>query len=637
MPFQPFAPFRLLARILRRDGPGVFVKVAKYGLSRSAWRWLLSGGASFGASPENRESDVETIRASEWFDAEWYLRKYPEVRSGGGDPAAHYAAFGKDGRFDPGPWFSSAEYLRLNDDVRVSGNNPLVHFERCGRAEGRPISALQLRETKFPDGAVETERIFPAVSSRHRRVAVFAAFFPAGRIPETTLCYLRGLREVADDVFFYANCPVFPDELAKLDGLVRVASFRVHGGHDFLSYRLGFEKARELGRLDASRTDELILANDSCYAPVFPLAESFAKMALRPCDFWGMTANAGAYRSEHVQSFFFVFRRRVLDGAALGRFLGGIEVLGSRWEVVRRYEIGFTAALEAAGYRWDTLVPRSFAAEHGGSSAMRHVLETLSRHGMPLVKVKALDSYMVDDRDDVLAFIRARNPELAAAIPPPPPPVDYAAVRRLCDDATKIARSPWFDAAWVLREYPEAAAAGCPPAEWYLRKADPVLVHPGPEFSDDEYLALHFDVFLAGVQPPSSRPRCERGAPSRARRGRRADRRAVFRVGRGRLFREGRVRGDARQAGRTVFSAPLRRAGFPRSGRRTMRRRVPLAAEGAVSGRVDRHRPTRRGRDLAGQNRRDAGGVLSHGGARLSVSLRAALGGRPPFPSGARL
>ena len=405
MPFQPFAPFRLLARLLRRDGPDAFAR------------------------------DIETIRASEWFDAEWYLRKYPEVRRSGGDPAAHYAAFGKDGRFDPGPWFSSAEYLRLNDDVRISGDNPLVHFERCGRAEGRPISALQLRETKFPDGAVETERVFPSAPPRHRRVAVFAAFFPAGRIPETTLCYLRGLREVADDILFYANCPVFPDELAKLDGLVRVAAFRVHGGHDFLSYRLGFEKTRELGLLDASRTDDLILANDSCYAPVFPLSESFAKMARRPCDFWGMTANAGAYRAEHVQSFFFVFRRQVLDGAALGQFLGGIEVLGSRWEVVRRYEIGFTAALAKAGYTWDTLVPRSFAAEHGGSMAMRHVLETLSRHGMPLVKVKALDSYMVDDRDAVLAFIRARNPELAAAIPPPPPPVDYAAVRRLLEQS----------------------------------------------------------------------------------------------------------------------------------------------------------------------------------------------------------
>ena len=435
MPFRPFEPFAAFARIVRRDGLAVFPKAAKYAFSPTAWRWLLRGGA--GAARGVAEADVETIRASRWFDAEWYLRKYPDVRRSGGDPAVHYAEFGRGGGFDPGPYFSSEEYLRLNEDVRVGGDNPLVHFERCGRAEGRPISAIQCRRTAFPEGAIETERPFPAPPCRHRRVAVFAAFFPDGRIPETTLCYLRGLREVADDILLFANCPVFPDELRKLDGLVRHAEFRVHGGHDFLSYRLGFEKARELGLLDAAATDELILANDSCYGPVFPFPECFAKMAGRPCDFWGMTANAGAYRSEHVQSFFFVFRRPVLDGTALGRFLGGVEVLGSRWEVVRRYEVGFTAALEEAGYAWDTLVPRDFSARHGGDMAMRRVLETLSVHGMPLVKAKGLDTYMVDDRDAVLDFIRARNPALAAAIPPPPPPVDYEAVRRLRKEAAQ--------------------------------------------------------------------------------------------------------------------------------------------------------------------------------------------------------
>ena len=359
------------------------------------------------------------------------------MRRAGVDPAAHYAEFGRCGRFDPGPYFSSEEYLRLNEDVRVAGDNPLVHFERCGRAEGRPISVLQCRKTSFPAGAVETERPFPAAPRRHRRVAVFAAFFPDGRIPETTLCYLRGLREVADDILLFANCPVFPDEIRKLDGLVRHAGFRVHGGHDFYSYRLGFEKARQLGLLDAAATDELILANDSCYGPVFPFPDCFAKMAGRPCDFWGMTANAGAYRSEHVQSFFFVFRRPVLDGSALGRFLEGVEVLGSRWEVVRRYEVGFTAALAEAGYAWDTLVPRDFSARHGGDMAMRRVLETLSVYGMPLVKAKGLDTYMVDDRGAVIDFIRARNPALAAAIPPPPPPVDYDAVRRLREEAVE--------------------------------------------------------------------------------------------------------------------------------------------------------------------------------------------------------
>lgn len=431
MSFRPLAPLVVLARIVRRDGFAVFSKAAKYCFSPSAWLWLLRGGRHPATVPGVSPVDLKTIRDSPWFDAEWYLREHIDVRRAGIDPAVHFAAFGYRGYHDPGPDFSVEEYFQLNEDVRINKSNPLVHFERFGRAEGRPISFLQGRETHFPDGAVEIEKEFPAVPHRHRRVAIFASFFPAGKIPATTLCYLRGLREVADDIVFFASCPIFPDELRKLEGVVRFAAFRIHHGHDFFSYKLGFEKACELGLLDATTTDELIIANDSCYAPVFPFPECFGRMADRPCDFWGMTANSGAYRSEHVQSFFFVFRRPVLDGDALGKFLRGIEVLGARWEVVRRYEIGFTAALVKAGYTWDTLVPRSFSAEHGGGTPTKHVLETLSKYEMPLVKVKGLNQYMVDDRSAVIDFIRSKNPELAAAIPPAPPPIDYDAVRRI--------------------------------------------------------------------------------------------------------------------------------------------------------------------------------------------------------------
>ena len=434
MSFRPLAPFLLFTRIVRRDGFAVFAKVAKYCLSPSAWLWLLRGGRYPSAVSGISDATIAAIRNSRWFDPEWYLREHIDVKRAGMDPAIHFAAFGHCGFHDPGPDFCAEEYLQLNEDVRILHSNPLLHFERFGKAEGRPISFLQLRSAPFPEGTVEMEREFPAAPRRHRRVAVFAAFFPAGRIPATTLCYLRGLREVADDIMFFANCRVFPDEVGKLEGLVRFAAFRVHGGHDFFSYKLGFEKARQLGLLDASATDELIVANDSCYAPVFPFQECFAKMADRPCDFWGMTANSGAYRSEHVQSFFFVFRRSVLDGTALARFLGGIEVLGARWEVVRRYEVGFTAALVKAGYKWDTLVPKSFSKDHGGGTPTMRVLETLSKYGMPLVKAKGMERYMVDDREDVLDFIRSKNPELAAAIPPAPPPIDYDLPRRVREE-----------------------------------------------------------------------------------------------------------------------------------------------------------------------------------------------------------
>lgn len=433
MNFPPTA-IVTLARILRRDGIRFPAKCARYAFSRDAWLWLLRGGKGpqpAQAAPLAARQNLDTVRRSDWFDAEWYLRNYDDVRLSGADPAFHYASYGNRGHHDPGPDFIAQEYFELNPDIRYAGVNPLVHFEKYGKNENRLISFLQISETSFPPGAVEAEFEFAeSVSDSHyRRTAIFAAFFPQGRIPAAALCYLRGLKSVADNIILVANCPVFPGEEKKLEGLVRSAAFRLHGGYDFYSYKLGWEKARALGLLDSSVSKEVIFANDSCYAPVFPFADIFGTMADRSCDFWGMTANVG-FGVEHVQSFFYVFRSPVLAGGALDRFMDGIVVVNGRWNIVRQYELGLTQALEKAGHTWDTLVPRDFRARRGATPT-KCVLETMREYHMPLVKVKAMDGEMLDDRNAVYDFIRINNPELADTMPQAARRPDYGIIKRL--------------------------------------------------------------------------------------------------------------------------------------------------------------------------------------------------------------
>ena len=88
------------------------------------------------------QEDVALIRASPWFQEEWYLERYPDVREASLDPARHYLEFGAAEARNPGPDFDSASYLRGNLDVQRAGLNPLVHFIQFGRAEGRMISSL---------------------------------------------------------------------------------------------------------------------------------------------------------------------------------------------------------------------------------------------------------------------------------------------------------------------------------------------------------------------------------------------------------------------------------------------------------------------------------------------------------------
>ncbi|MBQ6246443.1 MAG: glycosyltransferase [Kiritimatiellae bacterium] len=369
--------------------------------------------------------DIAAVSASPLFDGAWYLRENPDVALRGENPANHYACHGlRHPDRNPGPDFVGEEYLALNPDVRLSGVNPLVHYERSGRAEGRPVSFLQTPPpAPFPAKASEGERDFRPRGGggpRHRRVALFAAYSGNGRIPETTLVYLRGLRAVCDETVFVMNAAVLPGEAEKLDGLVRLAVFRPHGEYDFGSWRTAFVRAREAGLLAKDATDELVLANDSCFGPVFPFEETFAEMAGRSCDFWGLTANTGFTGVEHLQSYFLVLRRRVLDGPEFGAFLEGMRCGGNRWVAVMRGEAGLTAALSDAGYAWEALVPRDFAAKNGCMPTKRP-LALMEGFRVPLVKAKALTGDMADDRAAVVSAIRRANPDLADAISAAPP------------------------------------------------------------------------------------------------------------------------------------------------------------------------------------------------------------------------
>lgn len=403
-------PFAILATLARRDGLATIGKVVRYGFSDKAWRWLL-------ANIRNRRR----VKASGLVDEDWYRREYPEVAERGLDPVQDFLTPPHDRLRLPNPDFVPGEYLAVNLDVQASGMVPAVHYVSNGIRENRPVSTLENFEKPFPPEAVELRREFPTVPSRTRRTAVFASFSPDGRLKDTVLYYLRGLREVVDNIVFIANCPVLPEEIGKLDGLVRLAVFRHHGCYDFGSYKIGWNEAKELGLLDPAVCDELVVCNDSCYGPVFPFSRVFAEMERRrksaghPADFWGMSL-VRQYGRRMIPSYFYVFGPAVLEGSELDRWFARMEPCRNRGQVVLRCESVLTQHLEGCGFVSDSLVPESFQIERHATS-IKFPLVTLRDYGDPLVKVKALKGDSLDELAEVDSFIGQVNPELASILP----------------------------------------------------------------------------------------------------------------------------------------------------------------------------------------------------------------------------
>lgn len=87
---------------------------------------------------------VHMIRNSDFFDADWYMQTYPDVKESGyaKDPAMHYLLFGGFEGRHPGPLFNSKAYYLEHSDVYYNqGNpwNPLLHFIVNGISEGRIV------------------------------------------------------------------------------------------------------------------------------------------------------------------------------------------------------------------------------------------------------------------------------------------------------------------------------------------------------------------------------------------------------------------------------------------------------------------------------------------------------------------
>lgn len=101
------------------------------------FRAILRPLSKSGRDSRAVKEQINLLKKSELFDAEWYLQKNPDVAEAGADPAEHYVLYGAYEGRNPSPEFNSSSYLKLYPDVAEAGVNPLLHYLQYGKAEGR--------------------------------------------------------------------------------------------------------------------------------------------------------------------------------------------------------------------------------------------------------------------------------------------------------------------------------------------------------------------------------------------------------------------------------------------------------------------------------------------------------------------
>jgi len=195
-----------------------------------------------------------------------------------------------------------------------------------------------------------------------QRTVIFAHYDKNNIIQDYVVYYLSELKKCAENIIFVSDSDISEEEMNKISGVVDYSITGKHGEYDFGSYKRGFNLARENGILQAA--EELIFANDSCFAPLFPFENMFAEMSVKPLDFWGATFNDTGITVEndspkvikfnHLQSYFVVFKPSVFNSEIFINFINSVKKEKSKIDVIINYEMGMTRLLEENGFKYDS-------------------------------------------------------------------------------------------------------------------------------------------------------------------------------------------------------------------------------------------------------------------------------------------
>ncbi len=210
-----------------------------------------------------------------------------------------------------------------------------------------------------------------------KRIFLFAAYSLNGKVGASLSGYLSALSALGD-VVFCADSPLAEEEKEKIGEYVLHCEALHHGEYDFGSYKRDWEWAKaNIGDL-LSGYDFLYLVNDSVFGPLSDLKPLLENLENQGNGAFGLVYNPHK-KTPHLQSWFIGLGKEVFLTDWFDSFLLSVSSEGSKSDVCRKYETGFTDLLRSKGIA----LGYALTAPHKSiyNSPLKYV-----RKGLPFVK-----------------------------------------------------------------------------------------------------------------------------------------------------------------------------------------------------------------------------------------------------------
>lgn len=215
-----------------------------------------------------------------------------------------------------------------------------------------------------PDMLASTE-----AECRFRRQAIYFFYDSQGRVDGYVSHALSTLRPFVDHLLVVCNGLLDEAGRERLEACCDTLLLRENSGFDVWAYK---EALEFLGQEALACCDELLLLNHTFFAPLFPWDELFGQMAIRPCDFWGISAHREITGSLgqvilpfHLQSHFMAIRRRMLASETFWRYWQAMPRINSYEESIHVHEALFTEHFTMQGFTPAVFLdPDTFASDN---------------------------------------------------------------------------------------------------------------------------------------------------------------------------------------------------------------------------------------------------------------------------------
>lgn len=215
-----------------------------------------------------------------------------------------------------------------------------------------------------------------------KALIIFSHYDKDNIIDDYVVNYLTELKKLGSDILFVSTSEnMLESEANKISSLCCQVIIKQNIGYDFGAWRTGIEIMSDKLR----QYEQLILCNDSVYAPLFDLNEMFKQMD-RKFDFWGITDNY--QHKHHIQSYFMVFSRKVFLEKYFLDFWKNIKVFKHKESIVRNYEIGLTKLIRNKKHIYGAYCPSSFGDKK--NSTHYYWKKLILEQKAPIIKIELL-------------------------------------------------------------------------------------------------------------------------------------------------------------------------------------------------------------------------------------------------------